>query len=340
MPPGARPVAKLPRERAAELGLTGDDKRVFDDLNIRFMVLTDTKKIHGRTFQSINMDEQLERFLWRIFNNRPIMTERPQGENIAKDIYHIYMSNSGMNTVSNYQDNKRLVDEVWEQVRNHRLLQNGALQNERDRNDNPIFLRGMHNFMKKNQLAERYFYDFIYFQIERGEATYRLYLNVKMAFMARVVGHIKNYLDTTNNHGVKDFKLAGPASMSIRKDTIVCYCSSRDTARQLADQLIDLRDHFDSDVPAMTSKYADGMSFGAEPVSQATGFSAAKYSGNAELESRQSFGSIRSQLIAMAVVEYNANKHLFGETFLAFKQFVTVAFLSHGLSTRNPGDNN
>lgn len=85
----------------------------------------------------------------------------------------------------------------------------------------------------------------------------------------------------------------------------------------------------------MTSKIANGIALGAEPAPQATGFS-----NNPEgyPESAQSFGSIRSQLIAAAILNYNENKDTFGASFNVFKQFIAVAFRCNGLDPAHPGD--
>jgi len=73
-------------------------------------------------------------------------------------------------------------------------------------------------------------------------------------------------------------------------------------------------------------------------VPQETGFTIAadltKYPKGA-----QSFGTIRSELIAAAILNYNENKHIFGASLQVFKNFVAVAFRCNGLDPEHSAKN-
>ena len=200
--------------------------------------------------------------------------------------------------------------------------------------------------------------DFIYFVVENKDITYRVYANVKFDSAIKVVKYLK--LIITHEPGyIIHFKVVGPDYFfGGRADTIVIYCENEHKADGIALALADeegLRNAFNVEVPAMTKLASPGIgvSTGAEPEYQATGmqkrpgklaYKRNDLRGNPvwtptnqwlpEAQAGQSFGSIRSELIAMAILNFNENKGLvgFGDTFEVFKKFVAVAFRSYGLN--------
>lgn len=371
------PGESLPLQRANELALTAAERAAFTNIHVPMQVLTKREtKSDGWVYQSVEMGKNIENFLWRIFNDRSIMsgdasfghrmeadTGRnvlvPQGSNIAQKIYMLY-SMGGMNnpnhTPNEYAVNKKVIMDVWKAVKNDRVLrQDVGLQNIPNKSGGKIHLYELFKAVQSSPLASYYFEDFIYFAIndsQRNIVTHRLYLNVKLECIAEVVKLIKNYLNQKefrgdpDSHGIRSFKLAGPEVMKYRADTVVCYCKDMAAARRLATKLVTSKEYFYNAVPGMTTKFAKGIAFGAEPEPQATGFG--RYNkrsrnneriGYSQLESRQSFGSIRSHLIAMAIMDFNENQHIFGSSFFTFKQFVALAFQAHGLDVRDPGEN-
>src|SRR5262249_51694215 len=163
--------------------------------------------------------------------------------------------------------------------------------------------------------------DFIYFSGPRGAAAVRVYANAKPEHVPAVITRLLRYVQTTPNHGILDFKVAGPAVIRSRKDTIVGYCATRPAAEALAKLLAGERSHFNASFPALTTPIEGGVgiSLGAEPKWEGTGMSEPKFEKkgvekaqeiryakrmnrapdlrrhDAESYNAQSFGSMRSE---------------------------------------------
>ena len=151
-----------------------------------------------------------------------------------------------------------------------------------------------------------------------------------------------------------DFKLAGPREAPDRTDTMVIYCIDELKARKLGEELLKHPNNFGKNVPKMTTRIHDqlGAAIGAEPKWQGTGmdFNESTYKtylpkfGETKArnigETAQSFGTIRSQLIAMAIENYYENKMYVNAAseFEKFCKFVCVAFRGYGLNPMNPGN--
>lgn len=194
---------------------------------------------------------------------------------------------------------------------------------------------------------------FLFFIPRSGTgATVRVYANAKYEMIPDVVKTLLEYLKAQPaSHGMANFKIAGPA-MAKRSDSIVIYCGSKQAADAVVKQLLPLGDHFNMAVPEMTSRQHDtiGISTGAEPSWQATGLGANKgsaYENDADLRKRfgdggaayapQSFGTIRSQAIAAAILNFKDNLDSVNENLDTFARFVSVAFTGMGLDPTNPG---
>lgn len=153
------------------------------------------------------------------------------------------------------------------------------------------------------------------------------------ALVANVLG-----LDEVLGDQVGSFKICGPGGA--RVDSVVIYCKSKEAAEGIAAHMAELIKQgaltsTNQVVPAMTTRIAPGVSIGAEPGQQATKLGAKlKEYGEAD----QSFGTIRSELIAGAIFTYQDNRRSLGDTFKTFKQFVAIAFKGYGLDASRPGD--
>ena len=212
----------------------------------------------------------------------------------------------------------------------------------------------------------------IYFSLRpRGaRIDFRVYANVTKGYARALAGFL---LDNKDRYGIMDFKFAGIAEMGQRVDTTVIYCSDRSNAERLADNLATdspKRGWFGNQVPGLTHRRSDvvGIALGAEPghgipeldqtsgatpaegwdmrrkLPLATGFTkragtAKDFAAQKTAERHKSFGSHRSELIAMAICDYTENRHLdcFNdvEAREAFKRFVAAAFRAYGMDPQN-----
>jgi hypothetical protein len=196
--------------------------------------------------------------------------------------------------------------------------------------------------------------DFIFFfPASHGSAAIRVYANARYNRIATVVGTLLEYIrKKPGKHGMANFKIAGPA-MAKRSDTMVIYCDGAQSADASANLLLKIPDCFEMAVPEMTSRkhLTVGISTGAEPKWQATGLGAymgEQYEKHEELQKKfgvggaayapQSFGSVRSQAIAAAVMNYQMNLDQVPNNFDTFCRFVSVAFTGLGLDPQNPGN--
>jgi hypothetical protein len=178
--------------------------------------------------------------------------------------------------------------------------------------------------------------DFLYFPINRGRAACRVYLNLAFQSMPRLVDVASKLPDPLYKQLV-DLKTTGPGAG--RADSVVIYCASLDAAQKIAAAMADaikngvLKSESQS-VPAMTTRVAPGVSIGAEPKPQETGLAAhiEGYPPDA-----QSFGSVRSQIICAAILNYRENLDVLGKDYDVFQQLVAIGFKGYGLDPAAPG---
>jgi hypothetical protein len=206
-------------------------------------------------------------------------------------------------------------------------------------------------------LPAGYRIDFLYFRVAPGHVGCRLYLNVQMSGVPAVFWYLKKYIGLhPADHGIVDVKTIGPAGVARRADVIVVYCSSQEAALALGTAINTSPERslfrFNIGVPGMTTYVSPGVgiAIGAEPKPQATGMGFAarefdftkgaenQWHQDPEWRNKQSFGAIRSQLIAMAILNYNVNKPDYGASFESFKKFVCTAFTGYGLDPMRPGN--
>lgn len=179
--------------------------------------------------------------------------------------------------------------------------------------------------------------DFLYFTLRDLPPAYRVYLNLDFTSMPDLVGSVLG-LDKAQLDQVGSFKICGPGGA--RADSVVIYCRSKEVAEGIAARMAELIKQgtltsTNQSIPAMTTRIAPGVAIGAEPAPQATGLGAKpkKYG-----ESAQSFGTIRSELIAGAIFNYQDNRGVLGDNFNTFKQLTAIAFKGYGLDPARPGD--
>lgn len=183
--------------------------------------------------------------------------------------------------------------------------------------------------------------DFIYYTAGHnvpGQALWRIYLNFDAAAAADILTFLWG---RGPGSGIHSFKIAGPLAFHTRKDKIVIYVSisGRDTlvgALRTNAAAFRLKDP----LPGMTIKQAPGLAIGIEPSSLDTGFSRDL---DPRKSRRQSYGSIRAQLIAAAltnmygVIEDDKKKR---QRYLGdknvFLKWVAIAFQSYANALNPP----
>ena len=300
------------------------------------------------------MDASLRSFLRKVFARRDLMAGP---DNLANAIYNMYSDSGAGGKQVTLQRARNFVNNLWAVAKTDLGL-NCALQYAE-----PEMTLRQFQILANDDTQGRKFLalcdDFFYFTVLGGHAECRVYANAKFNSVPDVFGALRTYIRGTPNHGVTAFKISGPACIEDRADTIVIDCATRDAAEALAAEMAKLTAHLNPSVPEMTTqvKPGVGISVGAEPVWQATGLGnkgdlVAKFSkqlqdagdpdaavkGTRLGESAQSFGSIRSELIAAAIYSCNANKAVMGQSFDVFAKFVAVAFRGAGLDPARPGD--
>ncbi len=288
------------------------------------------------------MADTLREFLKLIHQNQTIMSAKAvkgEGRNLADQIYKVY-SKAGSNVSPSFKNNVKYFRDIWAVANSHHVLREAYLQYTE------LSLKKLiasvdkyywYWYLMPKKSKEKYYRDFIYFEVKRGPAKVRVYANVKAIHMAKFVKFLKNEISRLLGGGIMSFKVTGPGAISGRTDTVVIYCRSKHDADTLASNLLKVKGYFNPQVPGMTSRVSPGIGIatGAEPAKQATGLGVKpkKYG-----EDAQSFGTIRSELIAGAILNYNMNKHVYGEGFDVFCKFVQVAFRGYGLDPTNPGN--
>jgi hypothetical protein len=193
--------------------------------------------------------------------------------------------------------------------------------------------------------SPRWARDFIYFstKITLEEELWRIYLNVRWASAAAV---LQELADAAKTYHVHAFKVAGPADFHSRADKVVVYVYSLALAQRLANHLhVTFPAGFNAGHPAMTTVRYPGIALGIEPRSVPLGFGHRQ--GSNPGHEPQSYGTIRSQLLASAVWHFHMYKEmlklpagvLFSERYHdreAFLRLAAVAFRGYRDDLRPP----
>lgn len=180
--------------------------------------------------------------------------------------------------------------------------------------------------------------DFIYYSMghhAHGQQLWRIYLNFPAVTAPKIIMFL---MTKARSRAIHSFKIAGPLAFHTRKDKIVIYVSLSQRDRLVTDlQANTGAFRFADPVPGMTIGRHPGIAIGVEPTDLQTGFS-----GNLDpkMLGRQSYGSIRAELIAMALTNMHATAENFGRGYLddeaAFLKWVAIAFKAHAANL-NPG---
>jgi hypothetical protein len=270
------------------------------------------------------MAATLTSFVDQVFASSDLMKGGP---GLADRLYDLYSSNTSPSSPSDSAQWKPFFEQVNAAV-GPRIAATGGLQN---------YGVSLSAVLRKASIPEGWAYDFLYFQAFRGAIVCRLYMNVAVRNIPEALNLICQYAAQNPTHGVVHFKTAGPAAAPGRKDSIVVYCQSQEAAKKLGESFLPkYAGLFQAGAPGMTTGLGPfGLALGAEPVWQATGMSRAT---DPSKQKQQSFGTIRTELIAMAIENYNENKTMVGSGAEMFKRFVCVAFRGYGLDPMNPGN--
>jgi HopA1 effector protein family len=286
---------------------------------------------------SIPVAQELEGFLKIVYGRKDLMTwndlAHADDDRLADHVYELYTSSgSGAKAVEG-KAAAALARRVWGQI--DKLIGGRA--------DVTTFfqysgwsLQGV-LASKSDAKVLRACNDFLYFRVNQLPVAYRVYLNLDFGSMPDLVASVLG-LDKSLADQVSSFKICGPGG--VRADSVVIYCKGKEAAEGIAARMAELikkgkLTSTNQSVPAMTTRIAPGVAIGAEPAKQATGLGA-KPEGYGE--DAQSFGSIRSELIAGAIFNYQDNLRTLGNTFNTFRQLVAIAFKGYGLDPARPGN--
>jgi hypothetical protein len=262
------------------------------------------------------------KFLKKIFADKTIMDQgsallRNRGEAspalLSMQIYRKYNEVIGGEQIPNGQRKS------WLQTLPKEFepsLQNSPWFNPSTGKNEPMPVHGNENrIVASRDLGS----DFIYYstpQRRLREQLWRVYLNFHFKDASAV---LKTIVDRSAHNKVSSFKIAGPANFHTRCDKIVAYVYSKDQAEKLAYTLKNAHPKaFLDPVPNMTIRHFAGIALGAEPASVGLGFDSHEgqrvrdpQGKDRGPDNRKSYGSIRSDLLASAVLHYHENKEVF-----------------------------
>lgn len=283
--------------------------------------------------QPIAVADELEQFLIKIFARKDLMETEAIPHNISIGIYKAYANIAVGVAQAPGIDVLRAARGVWDLIR-YKVSPTHL--------GNAFFQKANCPFLNEKVFGDDVYAltllsDFLYFQLHTGMAVCRVYLNVIFESMPSVVQTVLNLPPVLYNE-ITGFKTDGPGAS--RADSVVIYCKTRTAAEQVAAVMLariqdgTLRSS-DQTVPAMTTRLGAGVALGAEPRQQET---AMMQPVSGRPRTAQSFGSIRSQAIAAAILSYRENRHILGGDYQVFRQFAAIAFRGFGLDPAAPGN--
>lgn len=338
-----------PRRKGVSFGSTSDSPAA-----ARAVVRPAAEEAYrGELRKPPQMAAELADFSRRVFANPTCMA--PRSERRAYDIYVLYCGHTGgpvdtsppspaeLNMFRLLGDvvdaGQKFLDGIFQETL---VLDSTAKRAVRLKFDSAREL-----FERPGALPMTALTDFIHFfpPGQHDRITHRLYLNVTLVNVPVVTQSLQRYMTLNRvNSGVCYFKVSGPRNIGLRAESFVVYCRDQASAVTLGQHLAKKHSPsvFMPAIPSMTTRVPDtigGLAVGAEPNPTATGMKARREGGDYR-ESSQSFGSIRSELLAMAVVNYLENgDRVEGDSELdIFNRFVCAAFRGFGLDPLNPGN--
>jgi len=291
---------------------------------------------------------ELDDFLKRVFASKDVMERLTSPDDIADGIYNLYSeSGAGGSRMSakavlqaaraNWGTFAKTVPlKVQKDAFFQYTMVPGKGQDGEDTEVN-LMLTDPRLF-SDDGLAMEAAQDFLYFPLNAGRAGCRVYLNVTFDSMPAVVKAVLELPDG-NAGKVVDVKTTGPGSS--RADSVVIYVKTIDDAKVIAPVLLaaiskgTLRST-DQTTPAMTTRVGPAVAIGAEPKPQETGLGRPLPSGYPR--GAQSFGSVRSQVICAAVLNYRENTGVLGSGYEVFKKLAAIGFKGYGLDPAAPGN--
>lgn len=290
----------------------------------------------------------LEQFLKKVFASKDLMERLQEPGDIVGGVYDLYSESGGGGARMNSKSVIQAARGNWGQflkilpseIFNRGFFQYTMVSDHNAKGkvvDTNLLLKDPRIFVN-DALALEAAGDFLYFCLNGGRAACRVYLNVSFDSMPAV---LKTALALPGGlaASVVDVKTTGPGSA--RADSVVMYCKSTDAAKAVAQHMLDaiqkgVLTSTDQTIPAMTTRIGPAVAIGAEPKPQETGLGRPlppEYPRDA-----QSFGSVRSQVIGAAILNFRANAGVLGAGFDVFKQLAAIGFKGYGLDPASPGD--
>jgi hypothetical protein len=293
------------------------------------------KELRAALSKPLSMHSSLTEFLRRAYGDKALMAAP---EDVDWKLYKLYNSPAkAAGLESDVPTLKKFVNQLWSQLASAGGVRgSGFLQGHKIKfAELEQLANGLVDPESKVRFIDRCC-DFLYFRVAPGNVAVRLYANVLLEYGPDAMELLASYAAKTKNHGLVDMKIAGPAILKTRSDVIVVYCSSKEAAQAAGAELLKQKSWLGTKCPEMTTPITSGLglSTGAEPERQVTGMK----SDDQISPEAQSFGTIRCELIAMAIHNFNASKGTMGSSFEVFQKFVQVAFLAYGLDPAKPGD--
>jgi len=293
------------------------------------------KELRAALSKPLSMHSSLTEFLRRVFGDKGLMAAP---EDVDWKLYCLYNSPAkAAGLESDVPTLKKFINELWSKLASAGGIRASGIQQQTNKKFAEIeqMANGLADPASKIAFISQCT-GFLYFRVAKGNVAVRLYANVLFDHGPDAMALLATYAGKTKDHGLVDFKIAAPAILKSMSDVIVVYCSSKEAAQAAGAELLKQKSWLGTKCPEMTSPITSGLglSTGAEPERQVTGMK----SDDQIPPEAQSFGTIRCELIAMAIHNFNANKGTMGSSFEVFQKFVQVAFLGYGLDPAKPGD--
>ena len=284
----------------------------------------------------IKVAPELKSFLQKVFARKDLMETIQVPNDLSNGIYNLYSEGGGGSRLG---AKTMLLQARGNWSRMLKLLPNKILGKaffQYTEHANAMVHLGDTVIFDDDDVALEAAEDFLYFPVNRGRAACRVYLNLSFQSMPDLVD-VAIKMDAPLYAELVDLKTTGPGAG--RADSVVIYCASLEGAKKVAAVMAKaIQDGVlkssDQTVPAMTTRIAAGVSIGAEPKAQETGL-AAHIKGYPP--GAQSFGSIRSQIICAAILNYRENQGVLGKGYDVFQQLAAIGFKGYGLDPASPG---
>lgn len=333
----------------------------------KFLVwIYQNSKFVGKKFNR-GIYRQLMRSFDKATLARGIRKEQPT---LAREIYDLY-TGFGLTQQEKKVTNNEIAEFVDEIYGLHQDGYKGHLQyiekkREREDQDCNIYVDEVYkkmmgmleaknfNFYADDTLAG-YLKDFIKFdnahwgtRRTQEDITHRIYLSPKLAHRCTALGLVLESMAGDLKYEIYSCKTGGIIEHYKKGDRIVVYCTNTGLNRLMRKLKMRLPPtKMDDALPGMLKINSKGIGSAAEPTFVPTGlFDVAppdqEYSDTVntilrmDAESRCSFGQICSSLVATAVMHYNDNHAVLGQSFNLLCRFVNVAFKNYGLDPEDP----